>query len=58
MRWLLANGLLDELTLMIHPIVVGNGQRLFEGTATHPLQLVRNETFDTGVLNLTYAPAN
>jgi hypothetical protein len=30
---------------------------LFEDTATHPLQLVHQETFETGVLNLTYAPA-
>jgi dihydrofolate reductase len=56
-RWLLANGLLDELNLMVHPIAVGKGQRLFEDTTTHPLKLVKHETFDTGVLNLTYAPA-
>ncbi len=56
-RWLLANGLLDELNLMVHPIAVGHGQRLFEETPTHPLQLVNSETFGTGVLNLTYAPA-
>jgi dihydrofolate reductase len=56
-RWLLANSLLDELNLMVHPIAVGHGQRLFEDTPTHPLQLVHHETFKTGVLNLTYAPA-
>jgi dihydrofolate reductase len=56
-RWLLANGLLDELNLMLHPIAVGHGQRLFEDTPTYPLQLVSNETFKTGVLNLSYAPA-
>jgi dihydrofolate reductase len=55
-RWLLANGLLDELNLLVHPIAVGKGQRLFEDTPTHPLRLVKNETFDTGVLYLTYAP--
>lgn len=57
-RWLLANDLLDELNLMVHPIAVGHGQRLFEGTPTHPLRLVSSETFDSGVLNLTYAPAS
>lgn len=57
-RWLLANGLLDELNLMIHPIAVGHGQRLFEETPTHPLQLVNHERFSTGVLNLAYAPAD
>ena len=56
-RWLLANGLLDELHLLIHPIVVGHGARLFENTPTHPLELVGQETFKTGVLNVTYAPA-
>ncbi|MEA2476517.1 MAG: hypothetical protein QOF16_1153 [Actinomycetota bacterium] len=56
-RWLLANGLLDEFGLMVHPIVVGKGQRLFEDTPTHPLELLRQDTFETGVLNLSYAPA-
>jgi dihydrofolate reductase len=56
-RWLLAAGLLDELNLLVHPIVVGHGARLFEDTPTHPLRLVHHEAFTTGVLNLTYAPA-
>ena len=55
-RWLLANGLLDELNLLVHPIVVGHGQRLFEDTPTHPLKLVKSETFKTGVLHLVYVP--
>ncbi|WP_342791161.1 dihydrofolate reductase family protein [Streptomyces montanus] len=55
-RWLLADGLLDELHLLVHPIVVGHGQRLFEDTPTHPLKLVGFETFRTGVLDLTYVP--
>ncbi|MEU7990515.1 dihydrofolate reductase family protein [Streptosporangium canum] len=55
-RWLLANGLLDELNLLVHPIAVGHGRRLFEDTPTHPLKLVKSETFQTGVLNLTYVP--
>lgn len=57
-RWLLANGLLDELRLLVHPIAVGHGQRLFEDTPTYPLRLTRHETFQTGVLNLTYVPAD
>jgi dihydrofolate reductase len=55
-RWLIANDLLDELNLLVHPIAVGHGQRLFEDTPTHPLQLLKSETFTTGVLNLTYVP--
>jgi dihydrofolate reductase len=56
-RWLLAEGLVDELRLLVHPFVVGKGQRLFEGDGSHGLQLISSETFSTGVLNLTYAPA-
>jgi dihydrofolate reductase len=57
-RWLLANGLLDELNLLLHPIVVGHGQRLFEDTATYPLRLTHQKTFETGVLHVKYAPAD
>jgi dihydrofolate reductase len=57
-RWLLANGLLDELNLLVHPIAVGRGQRLFEGTPTWPLKLVKHEVFTTGVLNLSYVPVD
>lgn len=56
-RWLLANGLLDELRLLVHPIAVGHGQRLFEDTPTHALRLVDSATLSTGVLNLSYTPA-
>jgi len=56
-RWLLANGLLDELHLLMHPIAVGHGQRLFEETPTQKLKLVDSSTLSTGVLNLTYTPA-
>jgi dihydrofolate reductase len=56
-RSLLADGVLDELRLMIHPLVVGRGRRLFEdGAAQTPLELVESQTFTTGVLNLTYRP--
>ena len=57
-RWLLANGLLDELALLVHPIAVGSGQRLFEDTATHPLTLLHSEALGSGVLHLRYAPAS
>ena len=58
-RWLLGEGLLDELRLLVHPIVVGKGQRLFEddGPTGVPLRVVSCETFASGVLNLAYAPA-
>ena len=56
-RWLLANGLLDELNLMVQPVAVGHGQRLFEDGVTHPLELLRHTVLGTGVVWLTYAPA-
>ena len=57
-RQLLAAGLLDELHLLVHPIAVRNGMRLFdEGEPRLPLKLISSETFETGVLNLVYAPA-
>ncbi|MEP6816700.1 MAG: dihydrofolate reductase family protein [Marmoricola sp.] len=56
-RWLMANGLLDELALLLHPIAVGSGQRLFEDTPTYPLELTHSSTLDNGVLHLRYAPA-
>lgn len=58
-RSLLRMGLLDELRLMIHPIVLGSGIRLFEdGIGRHLLVLKQSETFATGVLNLTYTRAD
>jgi dihydrofolate reductase len=57
-RSLLADGLLEELRLMVHPIVVGSGKRLFEeGTNQKALELVDSKTFRTGVLYLSYQPA-
>ena len=57
-RQLLAAGLLDELHLLVHPIAVRKGMRLFdEGEPAIPLKLISSETFQTGVLNLVYAPA-
>lgn len=57
-RSLLRTGLLDELRLMVHPIVVGNGKRLFdESDEQTALELVDSKTFDTGVVYNTYQPA-
>ena len=57
-RQLLAAGLLDELHLLVHPIAVRKGMRLFdEGETAIPLKLISSETFETGVLNLVYGPA-
>jgi dihydrofolate reductase len=57
-RWLLREGLFDELNLLVHPIAVGQGlARLFAtDEPSIPLELLSSETFKTGVLSLSYAP--
>src|ERR671921_799648 len=57
-RSLLQDDLLDELRLIIHPIVLGSGKRLFEDEGYRKaLELVDSKTFSTGVVYLTYRPA-
>jgi dihydrofolate reductase len=52
------NDLVDEYRLMIHPLVLGSGKRLFEnGGVRVPLKLSASETTGTGVLILTYQRA-
>ncbi|MDT5360964.1 MAG: hypothetical protein QOC69_2726 [Mycobacterium sp.] len=54
-RQLLAAGLLDELHLLIHPIAVRTGARLFDEGQAIPLRLLTSQVFATGVLHLVYA---
>ena len=59
LRSLLRAGIVDELVILVHPIVVGQGQRLFEDTGEPvPLKLIDSKTFSTGVVALTYGPAD
>jgi dihydrofolate reductase len=54
-RALLIDGLLDELSLNICPVVVGSGLRLFDDvTGSVSLKLVASKTFSNGVLSVTY----
>jgi dihydrofolate reductase len=57
-RQLVEHDLVDEYRLMIEPILVGGGKRLFpdDGQA-RPLELVSTTTASTGVLICTYRPA-
>jgi dihydrofolate reductase len=58
-RQLLAAGLIDELDLLVHPIAIGRGMRLFdENAGPIPLRLISCETFTTGVLHVVYGPAD
>jgi dihydrofolate reductase len=53
---LLCHGLVDELRLMIHPVVLGSGKRLFADSDKLPLQLIGSRDLGDGVLLLTYEP--
>ncbi len=56
-RSLLYHDLLDTLRVMVPPLVLGNGMRLFpDGSAQQRLTLVDSRTFSTGVVSLTYQP--
>jgi dihydrofolate reductase len=55
---LLRAGLVDELNLLVHPIVLGRGRRLFEDGGTRiPLALVGSRPLSTGVVSAVYRPA-
>ena len=52
---LLKQDLIDEMIISIVPVIVGNGTRLFkDGRPEMSLELVRTETFDTGLTQLHY----
>jgi len=56
--WLLRQGLLDQLDLLVFPVVLGTGKRLFsEPDGEAPLRLAGFEAFGTGVVHLTYVPS-
>ena len=54
---LLRAGILDELVLLVHPLAVGHGKRLFTEGEPLPLTLTNSQTFSTGVVMLTYSAA-
>jgi dihydrofolate reductase len=55
---LMHHDLIDEYRLMVHPVVLGSGKRLFgDGTDMKVLRLTDTRTFSSGVVVLTYQPA-
>jgi dihydrofolate reductase len=50
------NDLVDEYALMIHPIVLGSGKKLFREVPKKPLKLADSVTTSTGVVMATYLP--
>jgi dihydrofolate reductase len=50
--------LIDEYRLMVFPVILGSGRRLFtDGTEMKKLQLVESQSLPSGVVVLTYQPA-
>ena len=56
-RWLFDNELVDEITLLTYPVVVGQGTRLFPDTGPDiALELVDSRAFPKGVTIQVYRP--
>lgn len=57
-RWLLANDHVDELTLLVAPVIVGQGDRLFlDNGPDLALELVESQVFPKGIIAQTYRPS-
>ena len=54
---LMQHDLIDEYRLMVFPVVVGSGKRLFGENETKTLRHTKTQTFDSGAVVLTYEPA-
>jgi dihydrofolate reductase len=57
-RWLLQNDLVDEFTLLVCPVVVGQGAQLFEPAGPDlALELIETHAYPKGIILQTYRPA-
>ena len=56
-RWLLEHELVDEMTLIVCPVIVGGGQApVRRGGQDFALELLESRTFPTGITVQTYRP--
>jgi dihydrofolate reductase len=53
---LLQHGLVDQLQLLVYPVVLGSGKRLFQDGVTATMKLVETKAFNSGVVLLMYQP--
>lgn len=56
-QFLLANNLVDTVRILMYPVVLGNGQKMFEDGTNATLQLVSAKPFSSGVIGLIYERA-
>ena len=56
-RWLVQHDMIDELRILVYPLVLGVGLRLFDGVPKTKLQLVESKPFSKGVVSMVYARA-
>lgn len=57
-RSLMPHDLIDEYRLLVYPLVLGHGKRLFDETSQASLKLVESKAFGTGVVKLVYHRAD
>jgi len=55
-KWLLKEGLIDELRLLVYPVMQGKGGRLFDDVAQAEFVLESSDATSNGVLALVYRP--
>ncbi|HEY0603506.1 MAG TPA: dihydrofolate reductase family protein [Herpetosiphonaceae bacterium] len=55
-QWLLQHNLVDRLHLLVYPVVLGEGQRLFQEGIPATLKLLETRSFSSGVVALIYEP--
>lgn len=53
---LLQNGLVDQIRLLVYPVVIGKGKRLFENGVKLTLKLVESKDMGGGVVSVVYEP--
>lgn len=56
-RFLLDQDLVDQVTILLYPVVLGTGKQLFEGANKAGLLLVNSTSFSSGVVVLEYKPS-
>ena len=55
---LMQHDLIDEFRLMVHPVVQGNGKRLFPEGSKMALRLIETKVFSSGIVVLSYQPTS